>query len=389
MRSCDSLQHHLVGAHAGLAHRHGVEVEPDAQGPLVAHLDGRAGEAGGAHVLDGDDGAGCHQLKARLHQALFGEGVADLHGGAFLGDGVVELGGGHGGAADPVAPGLGAEIDYRAADARGGGVEDRVRPRDPGGEGVDQAVAVVGRMEADLAADGGDPEGIGVAADPGHDAVHQRAGAGMAGRPEAERVHRRHGARAHGEDVAQDAAHAGGGALVGLDVGGVVVALHLEDHGQGVARLVRPDIDHAGILAGAADDLRAGDGQGAQPFLRGFVGAVLVPHGRHDAELGEAERTAGQRLGAGVFLRRQPVGGDELWREGGVWHGALRWRNASTQGSGGVKAAARRARPRRGAERRRTAPTGQAGGTKKGRADARPKSNREVETSRGRPLHTS
>ena len=37
------------------------------------------------------------------------------------------------------------------------------------------------------------------------------------------------GPRAHGEDVAHDAADAGRRALVGLDVGGVVVALHLED----------------------------------------------------------------------------------------------------------------------------------------------------------------
>ena len=39
-------------------------------------------------------------------------------------------------------------------------------------------------------------------------------------------------ARAHGEDVAQDAADAGRRALVGLDVGWVVVALHLEDDGM-------------------------------------------------------------------------------------------------------------------------------------------------------------
>jgi hypothetical protein len=60
--------------------------------------------------------------------------------------------------------------------------------------------------------------------------MHQLAGLGVIHLAEAQRVHRRDGPRAHGEDVAQDAAHAGGRALVGLDVGGVVVALHLEDH---------------------------------------------------------------------------------------------------------------------------------------------------------------
>ena len=70
----------------------------------------------------------------------------------------------------------------------------------------------------------------------------------------------------------QDAADAGGGALVGLDVGGVVVALHLEDHRQTIA-----DIHHARVLAGAADDLRAGGGQGAEPFLGRLVRTMFVP----------------------------------------------------------------------------------------------------------------
>ena len=72
---------------------------------------------------------------------------------------------------------------------------------------------------------------------------------GMGGLAEAQRVHRRDGARAHGEDVAQDAADAGRRTLVGLDEGGVVVALHLEDDGVAVA-----DVDDAGILARALDD---------------------------------------------------------------------------------------------------------------------------------------
>ena len=39
------------------AARHLVEIELDAEIALGAHLDGRAGEAGRAHVLDGDDAA--------------------------------------------------------------------------------------------------------------------------------------------------------------------------------------------------------------------------------------------------------------------------------------------------------------------------------------------
>ena len=124
------------------------------------------------------------------------------------------------------------------------------------------------------------------------------AGLGMVGRAEAQRVHRGDGAGAHGEDVAQDAAHAGRRALIGLDEGGVVVAFHLEDDGLAVA-----DIDHAGIFAGALDDARAGGRQRPQPFLGGLVGAVLVPHGREDAEFGDG-RLAADQLEDALDIRR-------------------------------------------------------------------------------------
>ena len=79
-------------------------------------------------------------------------------------------------------------------------------------------------------------------------------------------------------------------ALIGLDEGGVVVALDLEDD-----RLAVADIDDAGILARAADHARPGGRQGLQPDLRGFVGAVLAPHHREDAELGQVRRAAEDR----------------------------------------------------------------------------------------------
>ena len=317
-------EHHLVGGHAGLAHRHAVEVEPDPEAALVAHLDRRAGQPGGAHVLDGDDRAGGHQLQARLHQPLLGEGVADLHRRALGLELAAELGARHRRAADAVAPGLGAEIDHRHADPAGGGVEDRVGAREAGGEGVDQAVAVVAGMEAQLAADRRHPEGVAVAADAGDDAAHQPAGLRVVGRAERQRVHRRDRPRAHGEDVAQDAADAGGGALVGLDVGGVVVALHLEDQRHPFPIWPVADVDDARVLARAADHLRAGGGQGAQPLLRGLVGAVLVPHRREDAELGQRGGAADQLENARVLLGLQPVRRDELGRDLGVLHRALR-----------------------------------------------------------------
>ncbi|OWK24574.1 hypothetical protein AJ87_20425 [Rhizobium yanglingense] len=104
-------EHHLVGGHLLFADRNLVEFEQDAEIALGAHFDGRAGEAGRTHVLDGDDGAGLHQFKAGFQQALLGEGVADLDGRALFLDRLVEFGGGHRRAADAVAAGLGAQID--------------------------------------------------------------------------------------------------------------------------------------------------------------------------------------------------------------------------------------------------------------------------------------
>jgi hypothetical protein len=288
-----------------------IEVELDTQITLGAHLDSGAGEAGRPHVLDGDDRAGLHQLEAGFQQAFLGKRVANLNGGALFLYGFVELCRGHGGAADAVAAGLGAEIDHRQADALGFRQEDRVGPGDTGSKGVDQAVAVVARIELDLAADGGHAEGIAVAADTGDDARDQVPGLGMIRRAEAQRVHGRDRPGAHGEDIAQDAADAGGSPLVGLDVGGVVVALHLEDDAIAIA-----DIDHAGVLAGTLDHARAGGRQGSEPLLRGFVGAVLVPHGREDAELGEGRFTPDEIENALVFLGLEPVGGNQLFGDG-------------------------------------------------------------------------
>ena len=193
-----------------------------------------------------------HQLQARLDQQLLREGVADLHGRALLVRLVVELGRRHGGAVDAVAPGLGADVDHRQPDALGGRVEDLVRLGEADAHGVDQDVAVVAGVEVGLAADRRHARAVAVAADARDHAGHQVARLGVVGIAEAQRVEVGDGARAHGEHVAHDAADAGRRALVGLDVGRVVVALHLEDDGVAVA-----EVDDAGVLAGPLDDLRA------------------------------------------------------------------------------------------------------------------------------------
>ena len=80
------------------------------------------------------------------------------------------------------------------------------------------------------------------------------------------------------------------------------MAFHLEDHGLAIA-----DIHHAGIFAGALDDPGALGGQRLQPFFGGFVGAVLVPHGRADAQFGHRGFAAQQLEEARIFVGLEAV----------------------------------------------------------------------------------
>ena len=130
---------------------------------------------------------------------------------------------------------------------------------------------------------------------------------GCLGSPKRQRVEAGDRPRAHGEDVAQDAADPGRRALIGLDVARVVVALHLEHDGEPVA-----DVDHAGILARALDHPRRLGRQAAQMHLGGLVRAVLVPHRREDAELGDGRLAADQLENALVFVGLEAVLGDQL-----------------------------------------------------------------------------
>ena len=336
-------QHHLVGAHAGLAHGHRVEVEADPEAPFVPHLHRRAGEARGAHVLDGHDGAGGHQLQAGLEQTLLGERVADLHGGAQRLGPLAEARGGHGGAAHPVAARLGAEVDDRAADAGGGGGEDGRGLHDAGGEGVDEDVARIARVEAHLPTHGGHAEGVGVAPDACDHARDERAGAGVERVAEAQGVHGGDGTRAHGEHVAQDAAHAGGRALEGFDERGVVVTFHLERD-----RLAVADVHHARVLARSVDDPRALGEERAEPAAGGLVGAVLVPHGGHDAELGQGGLAPDEGAEPRILRLGQPVGGDQVRRDLGLGPGVVWSRHGRGHSPPAPRAKAPRARKKRG-----------------------------------------
>ena len=114
------------------------------------------------------------------------------------------------------------------------------------GHDVDERVALVARVEDELAADRRHADAVAVAADAADDAIDQVARPRVGRVAEPERVEDRDRPGAHREDVAQDAADAGRGALVRLDGARVVVRFDLERDREAVAdrddaRRSRPD----------------------------------------------------------------------------------------------------------------------------------------------------
>ena len=83
---------------------------------------------------------------------------------------------------------------------------------------------------------------------------------------------------------------------------GMVVRFDLEDGGQPVA-----DVDRAGVLARALQDARALGRQLPEVDARALVAAVLGPHHREDAELGQRRLAAEGRDDALVFVGFQAV----------------------------------------------------------------------------------
>jgi hypothetical protein len=89
----------------------------------------------------------------------------------------------------------------------------------------------------------------------------------------------------------------------------VIVAFHFENHSLPVA-----NINNTGILTGAANHLWPFGGQGAEPFFRGFIGAMLIPHGREDAHFRKARVPAYDFENAIVLVWAQPMGGNKVGR---------------------------------------------------------------------------
>ena len=253
---------HLDRVHARLALRRARHVDVHARAGLRRGLGRRARDPGRAEVLHADREAGVEQREARLDELLLLERVAHLHRrslglAALLEPGRRE----HAGAADAVAAGRRAEQHREVADALGAGEHQPLDRQHAETEDVDERVVAVALVEHELAADGRDADRVAVAADPADHALEQVAGARVVERTEAQRVHQRDRAGAHREDVADDAADAGGRALVRLDRGRVVVALDPDRDRDAVAdvddaRRPRPD-------RRAPTAPRSGSGRGA------------------------------------------------------------------------------------------------------------------------------
>src|SRR6185437_6282310 len=143
--------------------------------------------------------------------------------------------------------------------------------------------------ETHLPTDGRHSKRIAVAANACNDAGYEMTRFGVFRRAEGQRVETSDRARAHREDIAQDAADAGGRALIRLDVTRMVVALHLENH-----RLAVTDVDDPGVFARSLDHPGRLGRQSAQMDARGFVRAMLVPHRGENPELSERRHSPDQ-----------------------------------------------------------------------------------------------
>ena len=292
-------EHDFVGSHAGLALRHMLHVDLDADAAAAAHLGRGTGETRGPHILDADESPGRHHLEAGFEQKLFGERVAHLHGRPLFVRRLVELSRGHRRAVDAVAAGLGAHVIDGVACAAGRALDDVVVPGDAEAEDVHQRIAAVRLVESHLTTDGRDADAVAVAADPGDDALEDAAVLHVVEGTEPERIEQRDRPRPHREDVADDAADAGRRALIRLDERRMVVRFDLEDGCQAVA-----DVHRACVLARSLQHARSGRRQRLQVHAGALVAAVLGPHHREDAELGEVRLTAEQLDDACVFVAR-------------------------------------------------------------------------------------
>ena len=163
---------HLVRLHRRLAQRHQVEVDRPCRCRPAALVSVRA-QVRPAPPRSWTPTMSCRSYSSRqLSMSSFSmNGSPTCTTGRRWSALVVEGGAGqHGDAADAVAAGLRPEQHDRRCRGRGLLALQPVDRQDANAQRVDQRVALVGRVEDDLAADVGQAEAVAVAADAGHHA---------------------------------------------------------------------------------------------------------------------------------------------------------------------------------------------------------------------------
>ena len=223
-------------------------------------------------------------------------------------------------------------------------------PQHAQGEGIDQRIALVAFVEADLAGDGGNAKAVAVMGDPGNHPGEQPAHLGIVQFAKTQGVQCGDRTGPHGENVADDAAHASGRTLEGFNGAGMVVGLDLEGDGHAV-----PDIDDAGILLTRADqNLVPLGGKGLQDWPGVLVGTVLRPHHREDAQFGMGGRPPQDFEDLLVLFRGEVVFGDEFRGDGRFVH----QRSGRWPANGGGTVGTRRKATRTSGQDFGTAPRG-------------------------------
>ena len=161
-----------------------------------------------------------------------------------------------------VTAGLCPDINHRIARAGGSRPENPVTVGKADGHGIDQYIAVIGRIEIHLAANGGNADAIAVTANARHHTAQQMACLFVIGRAKPQRIQQGDRARTHGEHIAQNAADAGCRPLIGFNEGGMIVAFDLENGRKAIA-----DIHCTGIFARSFNHLWSIHRQGFKPPL--------------------------------------------------------------------------------------------------------------------------
>ena len=312
-------EHDFVGRHSRFALRNSREIDFDAGAAARGHFRRGARETRRAHVLNRDNRAGLHGFEAGFEQQLFHEGIADLDVGAFLLRLFGEFGGGEQrGAVNSVAPRFCPDVNYGIADAFGFSKKNLLLPGDTEREGVHQRILRIARLEADFPADSGDAKTISVVGNAANHAIKDAAvlRGFLFARiltsgdfTKTQRVEHGDGPRTHAENVAQDATHAGRGALKRFHVTRMIVRFDFERRDETIA-----DVHDARVFSRALHDELAARGQALQVHFARFVGAVLAPHHAEDAQLRDVRIAPEDLFDARVFFGGEAVFGGDLGR---------------------------------------------------------------------------